>query len=535
MSVVESLGNSRYDVAIIGGGHNGLVAGNYLARRGRRAIVIEAAPALGGMTTSGNFFPEAPDHVMHPGAVDVIMMNATSIARDLQLEQYGYQAVRPDPPYAYLHPDGTVVALWRDPVRTAESIRRFSPHDASAYLDFAELLTILSSIAGPGMSLQPSRPDLTNVSKVARGIIRGRKRLKDIIGFAAVSALQVVDERFTHPAVRSALIGMAASAGPVDKPGSSLSFLLLGFLHTSGITRPIGGMAALTDALSRGFTAHGGHISTGVPVEEIDFSGNDIRGVRLGNDTTISADAVLSTADPHTTLRSLLPEGVLDLKTTARVDHIPANGDGISPFKIDLALSSHVALPDHHLEGVDLRTPVLMLGTVEEVLDSFTVASKGQVPENPAMWVCVPTGADPTQGPPGQDSVYLYPLAMPLNPPIEWAQVSSTAEKATLAAASRFISGLEEFEISRLVETPPMLAERFRARHGCLVHVDFSLTRTGPLRPAWGLSGYTTPFDGLFLGGAGSHPGGGVSGLPGKHSSTRVDRYLKTRSGRNRR
>lgn len=372
------MSTSQCDVAIIGGGHNGLVAGNYLVRRGHRVIVIEAAPALGGMTTSGHFFPEAPEHVMHPCAVDVIMMNATTIERDLCLGQYGYRTVRPDPSYAHVHPDGTVVAFWNDPRRTVENIRRFSPQDASAYLEFAELLTTLSSIAGPGMNLQMSRPDPGTLMKAVRGVFRGRKRLREIVGFATATALQVVDERFTHPAVRSALMGMAASAGSVDKPGSSLAFLLLGFLHTTGITRPVGGMAALTGALAKSFTAHGGQISTGVAVEEVHLSGTAVRGVRLEDGRSIGARAVLSTADPHTTLISLLPEGILDRATTARVEHIPANGDGVSPFKIDLALSSRVTVPGHTLDGVDLRVPVLMLGTVEEVVDSFTVAARGR-------------------------------------------------------------------------------------------------------------------------------------------------------------
>lgn len=96
--------------------------------------------------------------------------------------------------------------------------------------------------------------------------------------------------------------------------------------------------------------------------------------------------------------------------------------------------------------------------------------------------------------------------------------------------ACRYYAGLKELEISRLVETPVQFAERTRARNGALSHVDLTLLRMGPLRPAWGLSGYTTPLDGLFLGGAGSHPGDGVSGLPGKLSSSRVDRYLDKRS-----
>ncbi|MGD1256992.1 phytoene desaturase family protein [Mycobacterium seoulense] len=513
---------------IIGGGHNGLIAANYLALRGRRTVVIEASKKLGGMTTSGNFFAEAPHHVMHPCAVDVIFMNTTTIPRDLELAKFGYRTVEPDLPYVYLHPDGSVVPLWRDSARTVHHIGALSPHDASAYRELADLLEKLRSIAVPAMNLSGFDP--RNVAKAAMGALHGRRSLSDIVGFATASALQVVDERFTHPAVRSALLNLAASAGRIDKAGSSMSLLLLALIHDTGISRPLGGMATLTNALARGLTARGGQIFTGTAVEAVELDSGAVRGVNLEDGRFVSARAVLSTADPHTTLTSLLPRDALDLATTARVNHIPANGDGVSPFKVDVALSGRLTVPGHHLPSADLRVPVQMLGTVDEILDSFAAARRGQIPVNPAMWVCIPTAADPSQAPSGEDSAYLYPLAMPLEPPTGWTEVSSIAEKATLAMASRYIGGFEDLEKARLVETPPMLAERTRARNGCLTHVDFDLVRTGPLRPAWGLGGYTTPVAGLFLGGAGSHPGGGVSGLPGKFSARRVDKFLNKRT-----
>src|SRR5690606_41403105 len=116
--------------------------------------------------------------------------------------------------------------------------------------------------------------------------------------------------------------------------------------------------------------------SSGGAVEEDRLSGTAVRGVRLEDGRSIGARAVLSTADPHTTLLSLLPEGILARATTARVEHSPANGVGVSPFKVDLALSSRVTVPGHTLYGVDLRVPVLLLGTVEEVVDSLTLAPR---------------------------------------------------------------------------------------------------------------------------------------------------------------
>jgi phytoene dehydrogenase-like protein len=522
-------GATQADVVIVGGGHNGLVAGGYLARGGRRVVLVEAAETLGGMTSSAALIPGAPGHTVHPCAVDVIFMRTTTIERDLDLRRHGYRTIETAAPYAYLHPDGTPLVIWRDPARTAAEIRRFSPDDARAYLELTELLSAFLAIAVPAMRTDVTRPAPMELVRIARAVAKNRRQLGEIVGLVTASATQAVDERFSHPVVRAALLGLAAGAGPVQNEASAMSFLLLGLLHGFGVSRPVGGMQSLVDALAASFRSYGGQIRTGTAVSEIQVKGGRAVGVTLADGSSISARAVLSTADPHTTLRELLPEGTLDRQVTARVDHIPANASGASPFKVDLALSGHATVPNHRHPDVDLREPVLLYGTEQTIIDSFTAAARGEICEDPFIWACITSAVDATQAPDGQDSIYLYPPAMPSRPHGGWEGLSSSAEKVTTNAAGKILGRLEELEIGRWVEDPDQMAHRTRAWQGSILHVDFSLMRTGPLRPAWGLGSYRTPVEGLFLGGAGTHPGGSVSGLPGKLSSRRVERSLAKR------
>ena len=514
------------DVVIVGGGHNGLVAGGYLARAGHRVVLVEASDTLGGMTSSAALIPGAPEHTVHPCAVDVIFLRTTTIEHDLGLRHHGYRAIETDAPYAYLHPDGTPLVIWRNPRRTAEEIRRFCPADADAYLELTELLSAFLAVAVPAMRTDVTRPAPREVARIALAVAKNRKLGGDMLGLVTASAMQAVDERFAHPVVRSALLGLAAGAGPVEADASAMSFLLLGLLHGYGVGRPVGGMQSLVEALAASFRSHGGQIRTGTAVSEIEVSGGRVVGVALADGTSISARTVLSTADPHTTLRELLPHGTLDRRITARVDHIPANAAGASPFKVDLALSGHATVPNHRHPDIDLRQPVLLYGTEQSIVDSFAAAARGEVCEDPFLWACITSAVDPTQAPLGQDCVYLYSPAMPSRPPGGWDGLSSLAEKVTMNTAGKILGRLDELELGRWVENPDQMARRTRAWQGSILHVDFSLMRTGPLRPAWGLGSYRTPIDGLFLGGAGTHPGGSVSGLPGKLSSRRVQRHL---------
>jgi phytoene dehydrogenase-like protein len=521
---------SAVDVVVIGAGHNGLVAAGYLARAGLRVAVVEAAGAPGGMTASGPFIPGAPGHTVNSCAVDIISMLHSRIPADLQLREHGLRLVKPDPGYVSLHPDGSSLAIWRDNARTAAEIEKYSRADARAFLEFTDLLDVMIGAILPVLGVDFGRPDPKALWASAKVAVKNRARLGDIAALLTGSATAAAAERFEHPVTRGALVNLAGGAGPVDQPGSGLGFTLLALLGRVGVGRPVGGMQSLTDALVASLRACGGMLAAGAPVAEILHAGRRVRGVRLEDGRVVEARSVVATCDPWVTLRQLVPEGIVDRKTGARLDFAPANGTGSGPFKVDLALRARIAALQHtRPDDVDVRMPSLLIGTEESVRESYAAAARGQLPDDPAIWVVAPSGVDPTQAPEGQESLYIYSLAAPVHPREGWDALRAPAVESILAKLGKYIGPLEDAEIGRLVETPEDLGARLRVRNGCVTHIDMGLMRSGPLRPTIGLGTGKTPLDGLVLGGSGMHPGGGVTGLPGRTAAARAKRYLKKR------
>lgn len=521
---------SAVDVVVIGAGHNGLVAAGYLAKAGLRVAVVEAADVPGGMTASGHLIPEAPGHTINSCAVDIISLLHSRIPSDLRLREHGLQLVKPDPSYVSLHPDGSSLAIWRDNSRTAAEIERFSRADARAFLEFTDLLDVMIGAILPILGIDFGRPDLKALWASTKVAAKNRSRLGDIAALLTGSATAAAEERFEHPVTKGALVNLAAGAGPVDQPGSGLGFTLLALLGRVGAGRPIGGMQSLTDALVKSFRAGGGMLITGAPVTEILHAGRRVRGVRLEDGRVVEARSVIAACDPWVTLRQLVPEGIVDRKMAARLDFAPANGTGSGPFKLDMALRAQIAALQHtRQDGVDFRMPTMLIGTEESVRESYAAAARGQLPGDPAIWVVAPSGVDPSQAPEGQESLYIYALAAPVHPPDGWETLRDPAVDSIVAKLGKYIGPLDEAEIGRLVETPEDLGARLRVRNGCVTHIDMGLMRSGPLRPTIGLGTGKTPLDGLLLGGSGMHPGGGVTGLPGRTAANRVKRYLRKR------
>jgi phytoene dehydrogenase-like protein len=519
---------SSVDVVVIGAGHNGLVAASYLAKDGLRVAVVEAAEAPGGMTASGPFIPEAPNHIVNSCAVDIISMLHSRIPAELQLREHGLQLVKPDPSYVSLHPDGSTLAIWRDKAHTAAEIERYSSADARAFLEFTDLLDVMIGAILPVLGMDFSRPDPKALWASAKVAVKNRSRLGDIAALLTGSATAAAEERFEHPVTKGALVNLAAGAGPVDQPGSGLGFILLALLGRVGAARPIGGMQSLTNALVASFRASGGMLTTGAPVAEILEAGRRVRGVRLEDGRVVEARSVVATCDPWLTLRRLLPAWMVDQKTAARLDFAPANGTGSGPFKVDMALRAQIAaLQNTRVDDVDVRMPTMLIGTEESVRESYAAAARGELPDDPAIWVVAPSGVDPTQAPEGQESLYIYSLAAPVHPREGWEALREPAVDSILAKLGKYIGPLDEAEIGRLVETPEDLGARLRVRNGCVTHIDMGLMRSGPLRPTIGLGSGRTPLEGLVLGGSGMHPGGGVTGLPGRTAANRIQRYLK--------
>jgi phytoene dehydrogenase-like protein len=518
------------DVVVVGGGHNGLVAACYLAKAGHRVALVEAAPQLGGLSTSGPLIPEAPEHIVHPAALDLMMIRRTSIISDLGLERHGFRMIEAEPAYGYLHPGGESVMFWRDPARTARDISVYSADDAKAYLEYAKVLDALLAVSVPMMRADPLRPAPREVARAARGLVRHRRQMSDLVTLATGTAESIAHEYFTHPATLGAILGLAGGTVSPNVEGSGLALILPAILHRIGVGRVQGGIQRLINALAASLVEAGGKVFTGSPVEEILVQSGRTTGVRLADGRVLRSDAVLTSCDPRTTFERLLPADAVDRRTRTRASFVPANALGCDVMKIDLALSGRVRFPHHPREdGLDLRKPLVVLGTEQETAASFTSSQRGELPSAPLLWVANPTGHDPSQAPPDQDVVYIYPAAVPRDPDGGWPAAKDDMAKRAIGQAGRFMDGLERLEIGRYVETPHERSERAGTTNGTFLHVDFGLLRSGPLRPAWGLGGYKTPVEGLYLGGSGSHPSGSVTGLPGQLSSRHVDRFLRKR------
>jgi phytoene dehydrogenase-like protein len=514
------------DVVVIGAGHNGLVAACYLAMAGLAVTVCEASPNVGGMTASAALIPEAPNHLLNPCAVDLTFLRATQIESDLNLAASGFRHVEVDPPIVHLHDSGASLAIWRDPARTADELRFFSPADAQAYLRLARTLDTMFAIGFPLMDSNPQRPSLGALGRTAKAAVGRYRDLPDLVSFARSSTAQLIDERFTHPVVRDALAAVAATLTPPNVDGGALPLMFLGFLHRVGASRPIGGMQAFPEALASSARAHGARVYCGAEVDEILVETGAAVGVRLKNGRTINAHtAVLASCDPRMALHRLLAGGTGSKRVDARVAQLPAHAQGGAWFKVDVALSGQLTLSRHQAQrrdGLDLRIPAGVIGSFDDSITNWKDSEAGRFPTRPIMYTAIPTAVDPSQAPAGQDCLYLWASPVPAHPAEPWPSTATDSANTVVRRASDFYDNISDLEIGRWVETPDDAEQRLRATGGSMMHVDLSVGHLGPLRPALGLGGYRTPIDRLYLGAAGSHPGGGVSGLPGRLAAKEI-------------
>lgn len=520
---------SPYDVAIVGGGHNGLAAACYLAAEGRKVIVVEALPKLGGMASSGYLIPEAPQHLVHPCALDLMSLRVhPMMPRELQLERHGFRQIEMNPGYVYLHPDGNSLVFGRSAEQTAAEIRRFSERDAAEFIDLMKLVDVFIDVAIPMMRADPARKNLGAKWNALKVLLKNRHLKADMMGLVGSPAYTSIVERFEHPVTVSALCCLLGAAGPITAEATGVYFALLGFIQRFGVGRALGGMQTLPDALAARLAELGGETRVNAPVAEIVVSEGCVKGLRLSDGAMIAARSVIAAVHPSVALRLVTP-GAIERRLLVRAELAPTNAHGGAPVKVDVALRGQVRATRHEAmrpDRLSLRQSVLLVGTAEAVLDNFKCAARGEVSKQPYLWATMPSAVDPTQAPEGQDIAYLYPVAMPVEPRNGWETIRADVAQQVIDQADGFLPGLKALEIGRRMEAAPDFAARLNVPRGCVVHIDTGATRSSTMRPAYGLGGDTLPVAGLFLGGAGIHPGGGVNGLPGRIAARRVQRFL---------
>ncbi|MFE3000548.1 phytoene desaturase family protein [Nocardia sp. NPDC059246] len=515
------MGVPSWDYIVIGAGHNGLSAACTLAEAGASVLVVEQLSIIGGLSASFPYLSEAPEHVLSLGAMDDMFMSSTSLAADLGLARYGYSATRLDHPYGWIGEDGETLLLFHDYERTLADIRYFSPQDARAY---AELRPTLDWILDAQQAVMTSHPARLPKKELVRKLLQlaPSRRLRRTLGqILTTNLVEMVAETFESDQMRALCTYWASMIGPIDLDGGGFYCVGLAAVHRKpGVMRPRGGMGGLMNAFAGHLAAHKGEIRTGTAVERILADEHGARGVRLADGTELFAEhGVLATCAPQIALGKLLDDGVLDSATRAKVAMLPANANNSATFKIDMAVSARVGYPAAEArrklrDDADIRRTALMTGTFEDQIAQLRQIKKGATLPSPPVYMAILSASDRSLAPDGQDVLYLA-SNVPAEPVGGWPANKEAFTETVLGSVRRYMGGLDA-EIGRVVMCPADFEERYNAPRGTYFHVDMTPLRLAMNRPARGLGGYRTSVPGFYLAGAGTHPGGGVSGWPGR-------------------
>ena len=511
------------DVVVVGSGHNGLVAAAYLAKAGLDVLVVEASPTAGGMTSTNPFAPEAPEYMINEASIQASLFRTTTIDRDLGLSRnYGLRQTVIDPAHFQLSADGASLGLWRNPRKTAGELEYFSKKDARALLELYEVIDAAVEIGLPMMQTSVTEPEIKNILKSARAVVKNRKQLVALGRWMSSSQAEAVEESFEHDMIRAPLL-TSLPFMPFDADMSGWSLIYLGVLSKYGVAMFHGGTGSLPKALIGVIKDNHGDVITSSPVEELIVTNNRCTGVRIRGGAEIRARrAVLTACSPKTTLTRLLPRGVLEPKKQNAADHIPTRKRGIADAKVNVALSGRVDMSRHEKwrgDGIDLRQACNCYHTYEQALEAARSCVRGKVPDAIPGLAQVTNSFDPSMSPPGKDLWWFWTGLTPSYPEDGWDVARKAITDSIIKDAEMYYKGVEDMQVAVRPLVLPDIEERFWAIDGSVYHVDPTLSRFGPNKPVAGFAGYKTPVEGLYLTGSGTHPVAGISGMPGQNAA----------------
>ena len=512
------------DVILIGAGHNGLAAAAVLARRGLKVLVLESRAIVGGAAITEELHPgfriSTLAHAVQPAA---------ALMTELRLAEHGVEFIEPDPYLFAPLTDGRSVALSRDVDVTARSIAAFSSADAGRYPEFCDTLNRIRSFVGDVMANtppdieQPTRRDLWSMLMLGRrfrGL--GKRDAYRLLRWAPMSAADFVSEWFESEPLRAA-IAAGGIFGTAFGPRSAGSAAVLLMRMSAGDGRPRlvrGGVGALTSAIASAALGAGAEIRTNAAVRRIDVKEGRATGVTLTSGEKLLAKAVISNADPRRTLLSLVDPVELEPGFLTRVRNYRGAG---TLAKINIALS---ALPNFSAasDGARALGGTIHIGPNLDYLERAFDASKyGAWSPRPYLEVTIPSITDPSLAPPGAHVMSITAQYAPYRLRFtDWADASPRFADAVIDTLAEYAPDLRQSIVHRQVITPVELESEYGLTGGHIFHGELALDQLFTMRPLLGWARYRTPIRGLYLCGAGTHPGYGVSGLCGMNAAREV-------------
>jgi phytoene dehydrogenase-like protein len=530
---------TTHDIIVIGGGHNGLVAASYLAKAGLKTLVFERRKIVGGAAVTEEIHPGFRCSTLTHSAAPFF----SQIAKDLDLERHGLEIITPEARVLALAPDGRSICIYNETARTIREIEKVSSKDAKSYPEFERSFSRIGRMLAPLLTMTPTsieKPaigDLWNLGKLGhsfRGL--GKKDAYRLLRWGPMAVADLVAEWFETETLRAAVAArgiFGAFAGPWSA-GTSTGLLWQAAMvgHAIGPAAFVrGGMGALSEALAKAALNAGAELRTGTEVERIEATEEKASKVILKTGEAISARAIVSNADPRTTFLKLVDPVDLDPNFLLKIRNYRAIGVSA---KINLALSG---LPSFAgLEGSDGQGAASQLAgrihigpDIDYLERAFDAAKYGDYSPAPYMEITIPSLADPALAPAGAHSMSVYVQYAPYTLKNgDWNSRREEFADTVVTAISDYAPNLKDLIVARQIITPLDLEETYGLSGGHIHHGEQSLDQFFTFRPIIGWAQYRTPIKGLYLCGAGTHPGGGVTGGPGANAAREIIRDFKS-------
>jgi len=518
----------QYDVIVIGGGHNGLVNAAYLARAGKRVLVLERRHVLGGAAVTEEIFPGFKYSVCSY----VVSLLRPEIIRELDLPRHGLEILPLDGTFTPM-PNGD--HLWRvnDHAKTRREIARHSKLDAEAYDEYGKAMIEMAHFVKPIMNMTPPDPASLKPKGLMELLTMGRRFQKlsaddkyNQVQLMTMSAVDFLDQWFETDVLKATMSasGIIGTFLGVRSPGTAYVLLhhymgeIDGAFRSWGLSR--GGTGAISNAIGDAAREFGAEIRTEAPIAKIILKNGQARGVVLENGDEIYADVISSSVDPRLTFMKMVGEDHLPTDFVEDIKRYKFRG---SSGKVNLALD---ALPDFKCmpgAGPHLRGAVSISPSVEYMERAYDDAKYGRYSRRPYIDMVIPSLTDPSIAPPGKHVMSCFVQYAPYNlKEGAWDEKREEFGDTVIDTIAEHAPNIKDIILHRQVLTPLDLEREFGLSEGNIFQGELTLEQLFFLRPAPGWAQYRSPIRNLYMCGSATHPGGGIMGASGRNAAMEI-------------
>ena len=526
---------ANFDIIIVGGGHNGLVAACYLAKAGLKTLILERRDVVGG---------SAITEEIHPGFRCSALAHTTGpllphITKELGLERHGLEIVKPEARVLALSPNANSICIYNDTARTVSEIEKVSSTDARSYSEFEQSFSRIGKVLAPLVTMtppaidSPTKGEMFNLGKLGLSFRKlSKKDAYRLLRWGPMAVADLAAEWFETEALRALVAArgvFGAFAGPWSA-GTSTGLLWQSAMDGHAVAPSSfvkGGMGELTAALAKAAKGLGVELWTSSAVERIETDGERVSKILFNDGEEIAARAIVSNADPRTTFLKLVDPVDLNPNFLLKIRNYRAVG--ISA-KVNLALSGLPSFTSVNGDTAKLSGRIHIGPDIDYLERAFDAAKYGDYSAQPYMDITIPSLSDSSLAPAGSQVMSIYVQYAPYHlKEGDWNSRREEFADCVINELTNYAPDIRSLILGRQVITPLDLEETYGLSGGHIHHGEQSLDQFFTFRPLIGWAQYRTPIKGLYLCGAGTHPGGGVTGGSGANAAREIIKDFKAR------